>query len=308
MQIIFLSRNHGAARTLRLDPRRGTLLVGLILILTLMCGVWLGTRLQLPMDAIVGTDAVVTRTGVEPEELINAKADAQRQLDALSMHMAELQARMTRLDALGERLAELTGLDNGEFDFSQPVGQGGADEPLENEKVVAGDILGTLDQLLGRVGQRERQLSALERMLAEQQVAQASMLAGWPVAAGYLSSTFGRRSDPFHGKAAMHKGVDFAARVGSEVKAVGAGVVSWSGRHPEYGWMIEIRHADGYTTVYAHNSRNMVETGEMVARGQVIAQVGSTGRSTGAHLHFEVKKDGQQVDPKAYLTRSANQG
>lgn len=309
MQIIFLSRHHGAARSFAIDPRRGGLLVVLVFLLTLVSGVWLGTRLSGPLVITTTGGQVLPESVVHPGELREARADAQRQLDALSVHLADLQARMTRLDALGERLASLAGLDNGEFDFAKPVGQGGPDEPLTTADAQnSGDILKELDFLLARVGMRERQLRAMEHRIAEQQLAQAQMLAGWPVTSGYLSSTFGRRSDPFHGQAAMHKGVDFAARVGSEVKSVAAGVVTFAGRHPDYGWMVEISHSDGYSTLYAHNQSLSVQAGELVQRGQVIARVGNTGRSTGAHLHFEVKKGGQQVDPRAYLNRTVNQG
>lgn len=310
MQILFISREHGATRSLHMSPRRLIVLTGLTLLLALVSGVWVGNNMQQPLASVlaqvVGTQS--EHTGIKPQELLEAKADAQRQLDALSVHMGELQARISRLDALGERLAELAGLDNGEFDFSLQVGQGGPEELLEGESLSSGDIMASLDELLARVDYRERQLGALEDLMAEQELSQAQMLSGWPVNTGYLSSTFGRRSDPFHGRASMHKGVDFAARTGSEIKAVAAGVVTWSGRRGGYGWTVEVSHADGYTTLYAHNSRNLVEVGDLVQRGQVIALVGSTGRSTGSHLHFEVKKNGQQVNPQAYLSRTDSEG
>lgn len=307
MQIIFISREHGATRSLQMSPRRLILLAGLLMTLALVIGLWAGSRMQEPLAYLLARNDKPLVTGVRPEELTRARADAQRELDALSVHLAELQARMTRLDALGERLAELSGLDNGEFDFSQPVGQGGPEE-IDSESLGAADLQSSLDELLQRIGMREKQLVNLEDLLAEQQLQQAQLLSGWPVKSGYLSSTFGRRSDPFHGKAAMHKGVDFAARLGSEIKSVAPGVVTFSGRRNGYGWVVEVAHADGYTTLYAHNSRNIAQLGDLVQRGQVIGLVGNTGRSTGAHLHFEVKRNGQQVDPKAYLSRSSNEG
>jgi murein DD-endopeptidase MepM/ murein hydrolase activator NlpD len=186
------------------------------------------------------------------------------------------------------------------------VGQGGPDERLELEPFSGSELLGSLDALVARVDGREQQLEMLEELLADRRLEDARELAGLPVASGYLSSPFGRRSDPFHGRARHHKGVDFAAKRGTEVVAVAAGVVTWSGRKSGYGWTVEVSHADGYVTLYAHNQRNLVRVGDLVQRGQAIAQVGSSGRSTGPHLHFEVKKNGRQVNPESYIARAAS--
>lgn len=302
MHIIFMNRRHGAARSLTLAPRHGLLLVSLLLGCTLAAGIALGSWLR-PQGG-PGAAALAEPPRVLPQELAEARATAQRQLDALGVHLAELQARMTRLDALGERLAELAEVDGEEFDFSLPVGQGGPEELLDSEPFSDGEVLGSLDALLARVDNREQQLEAMERVFAERRLEESRLIAGRPLIGGYQSSDFGRRRDPFHGRARMHKGVDFAARPGTEIVAVAAGVVTWSGRKSGYGWVVEIGHADGYTTLYGHNQRNLVKVGDLVQRGQVIALVGSTGRSTGPHLHFEVKKNGQQVDPQAYIART----
>ncbi|MCQ4346025.1 peptidoglycan DD-metalloendopeptidase family protein [Pseudomonas stutzeri] len=304
MHIIFMNRRHGAARALTLRPRHSLLLAALLLGCSLAAGVVLGSWMGPGGAAAVPGTASAATSGVQPEELLEARATAQRQLDALGVHLAELQARLTRLDALGERLAELADLDGSEFDFSQPVGLGGPDEPLEGEPFAGSEVLDSLDALVARIDSREQQLEVLEQLLAERRLEDARQIAGRPLLGGYQSSSFGPRRDPFHGRARHHKGIDFAARPGTEIVAVAAGVVTWSGRKPGYGWTVEVGHADGYATLYAHNQRNLVQVGDLVQRGQVIALVGSSGRSTGPHLHFEVKKNGRHVDPAHYIARA----
>jgi murein DD-endopeptidase MepM/ murein hydrolase activator NlpD len=306
MHIIFMSRRHGAARSLTLAPRHGLLLAILLLGCSLTAGVVLGSWMRPDALPMVPGEPLGETSGIRPQELVEARAAAQRELDALGVHLAELQARMIRIDALGERLSELADLDEGEFDFSQPVGQGGPDELQDAEPFRGSEVLGSLDALAARIDGREQQLEAMERELAARQLEEASQVAGRPVASGYQSSGYGRRNDPFHGRARDHKGVDFAAKRGTEIVAVAAGVVTWAGRKSGYGWTVEVGHADGYATLYAHNQRNLVKVGELVQRGQAIALVGSSGRSTGPHVHFEVKKNGRQVNPTTYIARASD--
>ncbi len=162
-------------------------------------------------------------------EISSAREDAQRQMDALSVHLGELQARLVRLDALGERLTELADVDPDEFDFSLSVGQGGVDEPLEGSAYAPPSFMATLDELAARLDTREQQLEVLEQLLADKHISQSTYLAGQPVRQGYISSPFGRRVNPVSGRLSMHKGIDFAAPAGSDVVAVAAGVVTWSG-------------------------------------------------------------------------------
>jgi murein DD-endopeptidase MepM/ murein hydrolase activator NlpD len=124
---------------------------------------------------------------------------------------------------------------------------------------------------------------------------------GRPVREGYISSYFGERMDPFNGEEAMHKGVDFATDAGADVLAVASGIVTWSGPREGYGNLVEINHGNGYTTRYAHNAQTLVSVGDTVERGQAVAVVGSTGRSTGPHVHFEVLRDGTQINPMAFV-------
>ncbi|WP_165680937.1 M23 family metallopeptidase [Metapseudomonas otitidis] len=305
MHIIFLSRDRGAARSLSLDVRwlllGGLLSFGLALGTGVALGAWMNAS-----EAVSADPRLADALDAQRSEMTRAREDAQRQLDAFAAHIAELQARLTRLDALGERVAELAELDASEFDFSLSVGQGGPEDALDAPAYQPPPFMQVLDQLGERLHSREQQLEVLEQLLGERRLNDATSPAGRPVRQGYVSSPFGVRSDPLTGRLSYHKGVDFAAKAGSDVLAVGAGVVTWSGRKSGYGNLVEISHADGYRTLYAHNQRNLVDVGDLVQRGQAIAKVGSSGRSTGAHVHFEVTRDGEVVNPALYIARSTD--
>lgn len=144
----------------------------------------------------------------------------------------------------------------------------------------------------------------MEALLAQRKIQRDVFIAGRPVKKGWMSSRFGRRTDPFNGQVAWHNGVDFAGKLKSDIVSVAAGVVTWSGPRYGYGEMVEINHGNGFTTRYAHNSENKVAIGEVVKKGQVIALMGTSGRSTGPHVHFEVYKHGRAVDPSSYIHRT----
>jgi murein DD-endopeptidase MepM/ murein hydrolase activator NlpD len=237
-------------------------------------------------------------------ELADLQDQADRRLQALTLTLAELQARMTRLDALGEHLTGMASLEEGEFDFSQPPALGG---PLAGEFSVdfsTTDLSSELDRFEAQLGDREQQLDILESLLTDRKLADESWLSGRPIEKGWISSHYGKRTDPFTGKLAMHNGIDFAGKEGSNVVAVAAGVVTWSGPRSGYGQMVEVSHGDGFVTRYSHNKQNLVQPGEVVRKGQPIALMGSTGRSTGAHVHYEVYKHGRSVDPSSYVART----
>ena len=237
-------------------------------------------------------------------ELAVLQGQADRRLQALTLTLAELQARMTRLDALGEHLTGMASLEEGEFDFSQPPALGG---PLAGEFSVdfsATDLASELDRFEAQLDDREQQLDILESLLTDRKLADESWLSGRPIEKGWISSHYGKRTDPFTGKLAMHNGIDFAGKEGSNVVAVAAGVVTWSGPRSGYGQMVEVSHGDGFVTRYSHNKQNLVQPGEVVRKGQPIALMGSTGRSTGAHVHYEVYKHGRSVDPSSYVART----
>ncbi len=236
----------------------------------------------------------------ERRDLAIAKSEQQANLDALALRVARLQAHLMRLDALGERLASQGKLDRKEFDFSAEPAQGGAEDEVVGS-LSADEIaqsLGKIDRLLT---DREEKLRMLEAQLVNRKLIRETSLSGRPVAHGWISSTFGRRTDPITGKKAYHHGLDFAGKAGEPVHTVAAGVVVRSEKGKGFGNLVEIRHPDGYTTIYAHNKKNLVSEGDVVAKGQVVALLGNTGRSTGPHVHFEVHHQGKLVDPKRYI-------
>jgi len=241
----------------------------------------------------------------QKSEVKETKRQAQERLTALTLRVAELQGRLVRLDALGERLTTIAKLDEGEFDFSQAPAVGGPETAGVGETYSPPDFLNIIDKLTNRIEDREIQLATLEALLVKQKLQNDIFVAGRPVKKGWMSSRFGRRTDPFNGRVAWHEGVDFAGKLNSDIISVAAGVVTWSEERSGYGIMIEVNHGGGFSTRYAHCSENLVQVGDVVKKGQVIAKMGSSGRSTGPHVHFEVYKHGRAVDPASYIHRAA---
>lgn len=225
-------------------------------------------------------------------------AEAQREVNAMGVRLAELQAQANRLNALGERLARNSNLADGEFDFNSPVPQGGVG-PVR--QMTAAELRGGMAALQERFDASGEQLSLLDTLLASRQQQRDAVPSRLPILGSYITSYFGGRADPFSGGSAFHKGIDFAADVGDPVLAVADGVVSYAGDRSGYGHTVEIDHGNGYVTRYAHNSRLGVQVGDLVRAGDEVAKAGSSGRSTGAHVHFEVWRDGHVVNPRAYL-------
>lgn len=239
------------------------------------------------------------------EALAQMGAEAQSRLTAMTRRLASLQAHVTRLDALGSHLTELAGLDTGEFDFSGPPALGGPAQPLTlTESPDVANVESELSALDAIFARREAQFDVLAGLLSSEQLRTESTPAGRPIRKGWQSSPFGNRIDPITGQPGWHEGTDFAGREGSDILAVASGVVSWSGYQSGYGLMVEVSHGDGLSTRYAHNKENLVAVGDLVRRGDVVALMGSTGRSTGPHVHFEVFKYGRAVDPATYVRRT----
>jgi murein DD-endopeptidase MepM/ murein hydrolase activator NlpD len=237
--------------------------------------------------------------------LAQLSVEAQSRLTAMTRRLATLQTQVTRLDALGQHLTELAGLELGEFDFSGPPALGGPSVPLQTDSGPSVLEINTqYDALEDYFAGREVQFEVLAGLLSSEQLRTESTPAGRPIRSGWQSSSFGSRIDPISGKRAWHTGADFAGRKGSDILAVASGVVSWSGVKAGYGTMIEVSHGDGLSTRYAHNQENLVTLGDLVRRGDVIALMGSSGRSTGPHVHFEIFKHGRAVDPASYVRRT----
>jgi murein DD-endopeptidase MepM/ murein hydrolase activator NlpD len=307
MELILLSKGRGHLGHLRLGSR--PVWLGLVVSAFFLCATifYAGFRLA-GAYGVTNPEAEVAgwRANIDRQQaMLDSTRDAVVQnLDALALRLGQLNARMLRLDALGQRLTQMAGLDDGEFDFSSLPSLGGPEEPLAIADVdqVSG-LLTALDQLGAQLEDRQQQLNVLEDFLLNRKLRDEVHPEGRPVSSGYISSMFGSRTDPFTGRAAFHKGVDFAGREGSEVVAVASGVVIWSGDRYGYGQMVEINHGNGYVTRYAHNAENLVAVGDTVKRGETIAVMGSTGRATGPNLHFEVLHNGRVVNPLSYVNQ-----
>lgn len=250
-------------------------------------------------------DAVLK--AVNPVALLPAKFglkqdDRQEHINALAIQLGQIQARVMRLDALGERLAKLAGVK--EKDLEVTPGQGG---PMTRPyNLGEEDIQRQMAALVGELQQKSDRYGALEAVLLQQSLQKNTLPSARPVSAAYNSSSFGWRVDPFTGQMAFHEGLDFMAEVGAPIYAAASGIVTAAERTPDYGNIVKIDHGAGVETRYAHASRLLVKPGQRVEKGQLIAEVGNTGRSTGAHLHFEVRLNGTALDPRRYLT--SNQG
>jgi len=307
MKVILINRKHGGSRSIELGRWSRALLslccLGLPLGMVAV-GYLAGQDSDARSMRGAALDTLQDELDQQSTEFEDLQGQAERKLQAMTLSLAELQARMTRLDALGEHLTAMADLEEGEFDFSQPPALGG---PMSGEFSVdftSLDLGSELGRFEARLTDREQQLEILESLLANRNLQEQSWLSGLPVQKGWVSSHYGQRTDPFSGKLAMHNGLDFAGKEGSDVVAVAAGVVTWTGSKTGYGELVEVSHDDGYVTRYAHNKENLVRAGDVVRKGETIALMGSSGRSTGAHVHYEVYKHGRPVDPSSYLRRT----
>lgn len=230
----------------------------------------------------------------------------QAALQALGRQVGIMQARVTRIDSLGKRVVKVAGLEDGEFDFSREPAVGGPEQD-EGDGTFRGrdltELADQVDQLSQRIADRQGQLQLLRGMIGSRNTRQKMRPDGWPTEGGWLSSPFGKRIDPFTGHPGFHPGVDIANHKGSQVEAIAPGVVTWAGDRYGYGKMVEIDHGNGYRTRYGHNEEVEVHVGERVSKGEVVGLVGSTGRSTGPHIHLEVLHNGNRIDPSSFLDR-----
>jgi len=305
MQIILLSKKRGPLAQLRFDNFAAkTLLVSAML--GLVGAAFFG---GFQAAARFGTgspraEVATWRADIDAQQaaLVTTRDTLQKSVDALALRLGQMNAHVIRLDALGERLTQMAGLDDGEFNFATPPPLGGPEELLPTpDTLQISNVVLALDTLDKQLTDRSQQLMVLEDFLLNRKLQDEVHPEGRPVTGGYISSRYGNRTDPFTGRAAFHKGIDFAGREGNDIVAVASGVVTWSGPRYGYGEMIEINHGNGYATRYAHNSTNLVAVGDTVKRGQRIGHMGDTGRATGANLHFEVLRNGRAVDPLTFI-------
>lgn len=296
--------------TIRLNLGRA----GLALCLAVVCGAlvlsfYSGFRHATGrIDGIVATVRSETEAiwrdelGRQQDALRSVRARAEHTLEALAGRLSLLQGHVLRLDALGARLATMAKLEDMQFDFDAPPGIGGPAPELAQESVDINELLATLSRIETGLEDKAEKLSAMESMLIDRALQEQTIPDGAPAPGAWISSLFGYRTDPVTGRREFHQGVDLAGRPETPIRAVAAGIVTFSGHHAGYGNLVEISHGRGYVTRYAHNRKNLVSVGEKVEKGEIIALMGATGRTTGPHVHFEVVRGGALVDPRKHLS------
>ncbi len=266
-------------------------------------------RIHVLVEQAVGPAAALAalerELAVQRMGLKRAERDMQAHLNALAQRLGSLQAQVLRLNALGERLTRMAGLNAREFAFEAAPAMGGPEKVLPESALTPMDLSPALVQLSESLARSEAKLKALEGLMLDRTLFSRITPSGWPVDGGWVSSPFGTRMDPFSGQRSWHEGVDIAARLGGPVYAAGDGVVSFAAERPGYGLLVELTHESNLVTRYAHTSEILVKVGDRVRKGQLIARVGSSGRSTGPHLHFEVVRNGQPVNPAGFLQQTS---
>jgi murein DD-endopeptidase MepM/ murein hydrolase activator NlpD len=306
MKLILLSRSSAVARHIEFSmPTAIACFIAAFVSAVSLSSYFMGRALG-PVQPMADVSQMREDLSVQQASLDHMSDRSQEQLDALAVRVGELNARAIRLDALGQRLTGMAGLEDGEFNFENLPSVGGPLEPVMMASTTqVADFFADISTMNRKLRDQEQQLMVLEGLLLNRNLDAKVHPQGRPVKSGWMSSYFGRRTDPFTGKTANHKGVDFAGKAGSDVIAVAAGVVSYSGSRSGYGNMVEINHGNGYVTRYAHNQKNLVAPGDQVQPGQTIALIGSTGRATGPNLHFEVLLRGMRVDPVKYIRKTS---
>lgn len=308
MDIILLRPKRGQSRTLHL-PNWLPWLAGLLLVVVPVAlgagSYWLLNHWFAPDYGPEVVSRWHQQVQGDQQELAKLRLQSGDTFHALTLKFADMQAKLVRLDALGERLVDVAGIKSDEFDFDEEPAIGGPD--ADDGKGIGFQppaFMDAVGQLAATLDRRQQQLDILGGLLQEKHLKNNTELAGRPIGHGWLSSRFGYRTDPFSGQLHMHKGMDFAGKMGEPVRATAAGVVTWSGERSGYGNMIEINHGNGLSTRYGHCETLLVKPGDIVKVGQEIALMGSTGRSTGPHVHYEVLKNGVQVNPLPYILQA----
>lgn len=306
MNIILVSNRLAKTRSITLDGWQA-------LFLTLMMfGLMLGAAFALQYSLVrfapeglgEGMRTLLSKAYVDERQ--KQQSNLFSSLDTMASRIGQMQSQVQRLDALGVRLAKLTGMKPGEFQFDQIPAQGGPLVILPTQEMSVNILDQQLKRLTQVVNDRSDKLMALETMLLQNQLSRKLLPSIPPVTVGWYSSNFGWRIDPFTGANAMHEGVDYMVDAGTAIHASAGGVVAFADSHPQYGNMVEIDHGNDIITRYAHASKLLVKVGQVVRRGEKIAEVGSTGRSTGNHLHFEVRYQGTAQNPVRFLQKATS--
>jgi murein DD-endopeptidase MepM/ murein hydrolase activator NlpD len=309
MNVVIFGKGFGQTRQISLSGPVAGLVAGVVAVVVMGAGFAGGYWFSSMTGSGVSNSELesLTRQVADQKATIEAiRQGNEDTLDALAIRIAQMNARMIRLDAVGRRLTEMADIDDAEFNFDSEPAMGGPEEPMAaGSNVAVPEVVEAMTALGYQLDNREAQLNVLESVLANQNLKERVYPQGRPVKSGWLSSYFGKRTDPFTGKPANHTGIDFAGKHGAEIVAVADGVVTWSGDRYGYGILVEINHGNGYATRYAHNSENLVAVGDEVKKGQVVALMGETGRATGPNLHFEVLQNGRRVNPVKFIRNAS---
>ncbi len=304
MNIILVSSHLEKAKALTFTRRQLVLLLGAVFFIVVLMVMGLNYLSLKYVDKIDSPSLRSFVMSVQHEEYKKNQQYMRDNLDAMAIKMGQMQAQLLRLDSVGERLAELSGIEPQEFLFNQTPGQGGALSTMATQDISFSEFDNKVQDLSRILDDRMSKLETLDAMIRQDRLKKKMLPSTMPVDVKWYSSSFGARIDPFTGKKAYHEGVDFVAEVGAPIIAAAGGVVVYSALHPEYGNMIAVDHGNDLVSRYAHASKRLVEVGQVVQQGEKIAEVGNTGRSTGPHLHFEVRHKGRPKNPSRFLKKS----
>jgi len=305
MTIILFTKT--GAKPIRLQLKKNQIrcwaaAVSCMLLVMISLGFWAGNGVSHQTEATAAIDAMKNELSARTQEFESLRHRTESHMNALALQLGKLQARSSRLEALGGRLVVLGQMDDGEFNFDSSPSMGGPESSEADLSFGRYDVSGELLALETRLETQAQQLSLLEIMIANRELEKTLEPAGRPVKRGWLSSGYGKRVDPVDGSADYHPGIDFSGNHGDEVVAVAGGVVTLTGHRYDYGNYIDIDHGNGYMTRYAHNRKNLVDIGTRVSAGEMIAEMGSTGRVTGPHVHFEVWYKGKRINPSSVVS------
>lgn len=302
MQVILLHPRFNRAKSITLGAKHIILMIAGFLLAVLLAT---GLLYFLTARYAVGLPFAGKAPGNSVAGVQDKDKYLKENLAAMAIKLGEMQAQLMRLDALGERVQGLAGVKPEEFNFKEAPGRGGAESSSlyyrRSRDMSMSEFQQALDAMSRDVGYRTDYLNVVETVLMSDRIKSKLLPTNQPVNVNYNSSSFGWRLDPFSGRSAFHEGLDFPASVGTAIVAAAAGVVIAAEYHPQYGNMLDIDHGNDIITRYAHASRLFVKVGDIVQRGQHIADIGTTGRSTGPHLHFEVRIKGVAQDPRKFL-------
>lgn len=306
MNIILVGGRRGVSRTINLQCRRMRALVatglGVCLTTLVALGFLVGRQFAGAPASASELEQLRSQLLTQQTQLDETEARSRRDLDALAMQLGDLQAQAARINALGQRLTRM-GKIEGEFNFASTPDIGGPENLGEvPSDLISDEFAQTIGSLRSQFEAQAAQLGLLETLLTDQDLDAAFVPSGIPVRTGFVSSGFGYRFDPFTGSKVFHAGVDFDGPRGADILAVASGVVTWSGKRPGYGNVVDVDHGNGYMTRYAHNDKNLVKVGDVVEGGQLIAKMGATGRATGSHVHMEVWYQGKPINPAQFVS------